>query len=66
MVTELFYYWLGSGLGSAVDVMQGSRDPPIGSFFKFFFIILLQKDDWWQGRCRDKVGWFPGKNSSIL
>ena len=25
--------------------------------------LLLQKDDWWQGRCKSKVGWFPGKNT---
>ena len=45
MVAELFYYWLGlgSGLGFAVDVMQSFNDPPMLSFFKDFFVILLRK-----------------------
>lgn len=24
--------------------------------------VLVKKDDWWQGRCRSKVGWFPASH----
>lgn len=24
--------------------------------------VLLKKDDWWQGRCGNKVGWFPASH----
>ncbi|KAK2561488.1 Voltage-dependent T-type calcium channel subunit alpha-1H [Acropora cervicornis] len=45
-----------------VTAFRGNKETDLELQVGDEVVVLKKKDDWWQGRCRSKVGWFPASH----